>query len=505
MRNSLHGKIAWVVPIFFLVASCKKTDRKESVDLFRIERQWVLQNGGIYKTGTLQVQSPDGTNRKIVSLDWSQAKRFYINNVRYTEIPFTSSNSGNNGRVQGFDDNDPVEVTFSFIMRQVSQYTEAAIKYTIRNAKLNKGSIRKEGTIESYAKLDGTWVNSWFIEDSTGSLMARKGDPLKGQTQATATMGTTQRVKAMNMEPDLECNYYLIYGYEYQCVPSGGPYNDTECGYVPVEYWYQYCTYTNDGGGGGNGGGSGGWPPTSGGGSGDGTQPPSNNPAGTPCATSGAALKTVFKTASQTQLDKLADYVNTYGGDFGLNTADKLRHFLAQGAAETGYFGTLNKVENLNYSTASLLEKNYKRYFDPQNPHHRDASKFLNKPEELGNLVYSHNNGNGDSASGEGYLYRGRGVFQLTGKENYQAFKDFYNGTYTDQIDPVTSPAIVASNDKLSVLSAMYFFKKHVLDKITVDSSTTVKQITKIVNGGSNGLIVRMNSFDSLKVKINCL
>ena len=95
-------------------------------------------------------------------------------------------------------------------------------------------------------------------------------------------------------------------------------------------------------------------------------------------------------------------------------------------------------------------------------------------------------------------MYRGRGLIQLTGKSNYQAFTNYLNKTFTNNtVDFVQSPQLVAT-DQYAVLSAMWFFKKNVIDKIDIDNAS-VKDVTKIVNGGYNGLKDREIKYEQLK------
>ena len=112
--------------------------------------------------------------------------------------------------------------------------------------------------------------------------------------------------------------------------------------------------------------------------------------------------------------------------------------------------------------------------------------------------------GNGNEASEDGYKYRGRGVFQLTGRNNYRNFETFYNDKYNPDKDFITSPDLLASNDTVAIISALWFYQKKVLNKITIDSIATVEKVTKKVNGGRNGLADRKEIFDKAKDSINC-
>lgn len=168
---------------------------------------------------------------------------------------------------------------------------------------------------------------------------------------------------------------------------------------------------------------------------------------------------------------------------FDINTPKRLAHFLAQCAHESWNFSAT--TENLNYSSAALL-KTFKKYF----PTEEKAIQYARKPEQIGNLVYANRMGNGPVESGEGYKYRGRGYIQLTGKINYSAF---------DKVVPddiLGSPELVAT--KYPLLSAAWFWNSRGLNKIadTGDTELEVARVTRVVNGGSNGLVDRIAKFN---------
>ncbi len=113
--------------------------------------------------------------------------------------------------------------------------------------------------------------------------------------------------------------------------------------------------------------------------------------------------------------------------------------------------------------------------------------------------------GNGTEASGDGYKFRGRGIFQLTGKDNYTAFGNFYKANYSSATDILSNPELVASNETISIISALWYYKNNVLDKITVDVNTSVSKVTHRVNGGTNGIKDRKAKFESTKSNIDCI
>lgn len=177
----------------------------------------------------------------------------------------------------------------------------------------------------------------------------------------------------------------------------------------------------------------------------------------------------------------------TADGVFGPNTYKASRkylgltdiratHFFAQTGHETGDFKVY--TENLNYS-AKGLRSTFAKYF----PTDAIAKDYERQPERIANRVYANRMGNGDEKSGDGWKYRGRGALQLTGKSNYQAFAD-----YMKRPDVMTNPDIVAT--ELAFESAMFYFERNKLwticDRGTSDSVIT--DLTKRINGGTNGL-----------------
>jgi len=160
----------------------------------------------------------------------------------------------------------------------------------------------------------------------------------------------------------------------------------------------------------------------------------------------------------------------------------RLAHFMSQIAHESGNFSAVR--ENLNYSADSLL-KVFPKYFKDR----ATAELYARKPEMIGSRVYASRMGNGDEASKEGYVFRGRGYIQLTGKVNYQAFSDFIKE------DCVANPDLVAT--KYPMDSAIWFFDKNKLWEICDRGATddVVTSLTKRINGGIHGLSERITKF----------
>lgn len=175
---------------------------------------------------------------------------------------------------------------------------------------------------------------------------------------------------------------------------------------------------------------------------------------------------------------------------FKINTALRLAHFLAQCAHESGGFKFTK--ENLNYSAEGLL-KTFPKYFKDI----ETAKKYERKPDAIANRVYASRMGNGDEASNEGSLFKGRGYIQLTGKQNY---------TWFDKVvdeDILANPELVAT--KYPMLSAAWFWDSRKLNALadTGSSDEIVTKITKMVNGGTHGLADRLSKFKTFFTTLN--
>lgn len=172
---------------------------------------------------------------------------------------------------------------------------------------------------------------------------------------------------------------------------------------------------------------------------------------------------------------ELDEVIKTYN----ISNPNRLAHFLAQCGHESGNFKLT--VENVNYSEEGLL-KVFPKYFDKNT-----AKSYARRPEMIANMVYGGRIGNGDKNSGDGYKFRGRGFIQLTGKTNYKSFGDYIG------VDLITNPSLVATKYALS--SAAWFFEKRKLWQVCDEGIEleTIKKVTKLVNGGYNGLEDRIS------------
>ena len=114
-------------------------------------------------------------------------------------------------------------------------------------------------------------------------------------------------------------------------------------------------------------------------------------------------------------LDQWAQALNAILPEYGINTPERVAAFVAQCAHESGNFRFL--TENLNYKAESLV-KVFPKYFKTLD----EARAYERQPEKIANKIYANRMGNSDEASGDGWRYRGRGLIQLTGHDNYAFF-----------------------------------------------------------------------------------
>jgi len=158
--------------------------------------------------------------------------------------------------------------------------------------------------------------------------------------------------------------------------------------------------------------------------------------------------------------------------DYDINTPQRVAAFIAQCAHESGGFTAIK--ENLNYRAATL-RKVFPKYF----PNDDIANAYAGKPEMIANRVYGGRMGNGDEHSGDGYRYCGRGLIQLTGHDNYQAFADSLEMAVTDV------PEYLATFEG-AAQSACWFWEKNNLN--TFADTGDIVTITKRINGGTIGI-----------------
>ena len=157
---------------------------------------------------------------------------------------------------------------------------------------------------------------------------------------------------------------------------------------------------------------------------------------------------------------------------YDISTPLRQATFIGQCQHESGNFKTLE--ENLNYSSQALM-----RTWPTRFPDSATAMKYAYHPEMIANKVYGGRMGNGVEESGDGWKYHGRGLIQLTGKENYG------NCGSGIGMDLLGNPGLL-STPEYAALSAGWFWRKRDLNSLA--DAGDYETMTKRINGGTLGL-----------------
>ena len=155
---------------------------------------------------------------------------------------------------------------------------------------------------------------------------------------------------------------------------------------------------------------------------------------------------------------------------YQINTPKRQACFIGQCMHESGGFKFLR--ENLNYSAKALMNTWPSRFPDMDT-----AEKFERNPSAIANKVYSGRMGN--TEDGDGAKFIGRGLIQLTGKDNYKAFGEAIGE------DLVSTPQLV-EEPRYAALSAGWFWNKRGLN--TLADAMDVTTLTVRINGGKIGI-----------------
>lgn len=166
--------------------------------------------------------------------------------------------------------------------------------------------------------------------------------------------------------------------------------------------------------------------------------------------------------------------------DYDIDTPQRVAAFLAQTAHESGGYRAIK--ENLNYR-AVTLRKVFPKYF----PTDDIANAYAGKPEMIANRVYGGRMGNGDEHSGDGYKYCGRGLIQLTGKDNYSRYAQSLEISEDEASEHLTT-------FEGCVQSAAWFWEANNLNQYA--DSGDILTMTKRINGGTIGLEDRKKHYE---------
>lgn len=169
--------------------------------------------------------------------------------------------------------------------------------------------------------------------------------------------------------------------------------------------------------------------------------------------------------------------------DYEINTPRRIAAFIAQCAHESGGFTALR--ENLNYRAATL-RKIFPKYF-PTDEKAQQYASMPNKQQAIANLVYANRMGNGPPESGDGWRFAGKGLIQLTGKDNYTWFAASLGIS-------VEEAAEYLETFEGAAQSACWFWETNKLNQWA--DAGDILMLTKRINGGTIGLEDRIKHYE---------
>ncbi len=178
--------------------------------------------------------------------------------------------------------------------------------------------------------------------------------------------------------------------------------------------------------------------------------------------------------------DLWAPLLNQAADKYAINTQERMAAWLAQLAEESGEFNRL--VENLNYS-AEGLRATWPKRFTPAL-----AAECARKPERIANVVYGGRMGN--TLPDDGWRYRGRGLAQLTGRDNYEAASMALDRPLLDSPELLETPAVAAG-------AAGWFWQSRGLNALA--DAEQFDEIVQRWNGGHTGLDKRRLYWQNFK------
>jgi putative chitinase len=201
-----------------------------------------------------------------------------------------------------------------------------------------------------------------------------------------------------------------------------------------------------------------------------------------------AQLKAMIRTNKE--VAEWCEELNKALPKYDITTPQRIAGFVSQCAHESADFTAMS--ENLNYSQQSL-ERVFPRYFGPGK---RNAAEYARNPEKIANYVYMdefRTSKLGNTQPGDGWRFRGRGLKQLTGRDNYTRFAKDYGMTAEQAAEWVATK-------EGALASALWFWKTKNLNAVA--DTGNVAQMTKIINGGNIGLADRQSRYRTAMIAL---
>lgn len=166
-----------------------------------------------------------------------------------------------------------------------------------------------------------------------------------------------------------------------------------------------------------------------------------------------AQLRAIMPGARVADIQRYLPALNKYLPLYDMTTPERIGAYLGQIAVESNNLRSTS--ESLYYKTPGRLHSNWPSLF----PQLEDETPYLRNPEKLANYVYANKYGNGPKETGDGWLYRGGGVLQITFKNNY---RDIGNDL---GLDLVATPDLVRNNPTVAVRASLQYWKNNGLNQ----------------------------------------
>jgi len=206
---------------------------------------------------------------------------------------------------------------------------------------------------------------------------------------------------------------------------------------------------------------------------------------------SGSQLSKIAPSIKGERANLIAGLLDNICPQYGIDTPDIFHEFIANLLHECGEFKIFE--ENLHYRPQRLMAIWPKRF-----PDILTAKQFAANPEKLANYVYGARKDLGNNKPGDGWLFRGSGAIQLTGRSNIATFTKFYNNKFQKNYTPEQMADLLRKDLDIGIHSACWFFAiaKGLIDEAISDQ---VKTIIKRINGGFIGLDDRLKYYERAK------
>jgi putative chitinase len=166
--------------------------------------------------------------------------------------------------------------------------------------------------------------------------------------------------------------------------------------------------------------------------------------------------------------------------DYEITSGLRVASFLAETYVESAGYTAIQ--ENLNYRAESLM-----RTWPSHFPTMEIANQYAHNPERIANRAYANRMGNGPEESGDGWKFCGRGLIQLTGKDNYSRFAQSVGLSLEEVSELMTT-------FEGCVKSACWFWNEKQLNQYADQGA--IDHESRIVNGGTLGLQQRHEAYN---------